>query len=127
MYKLGLNVFVAHALVGLIWGAWHIPYFSVFWEYSMGNMPLFVLCFFLGAVASSIVYGEIRIITGSVWPAFLMHAVSNIFNNTLILNGFVRLESGKELLVSPGIEGVLGILFMASVGVVMVANRLRKS
>lgn len=122
MYGLGLNVFTAHALVGLVWGAWHIPYFSVFWGNSMGNMPLFVLCFFLGAVAHSVVYGEIRIITGSVWPAFLMHAAANIFINTLVLQGFARIADGLELIFSPGIEGVLGILFMAAVGVAI--NRL---
>jgi membrane protease YdiL (CAAX protease family) len=117
VYKLGLNAFAAHAVVGVIWGGWHIPYFSVFWSHSMQNMPLFVLCFFLGAIASSIVYGEIRIQTDSVWPAFLMHAVSNAVNNTLLLQGFIKIASGKELLVSPGIEGILGIVFLALVGV----------
>ena len=117
VYKFGLNAFVAHAVVGIIWGAWHIPYFSVFWSHSMQNMSLFVLCFFLGAIVNSIVYGEIRILTDSVWPAFLMHAVSNTVNNTLVLQGFVKMASGKELLVSPGIEGILGIVFLTLVGV----------
>jgi membrane protease YdiL (CAAX protease family) len=123
VYKLELNAFVAHAVVGIIWGAWHIPYFSLFWSHSMQNLPLFVLCFFLGAVVNSIVYGEIRMQTDSVWPAFLMHAVSNAVNNPLIQQGFVKMASGKELLVSPGIEGILGIIFLALVGVGL--HRLR--
>jgi membrane protease YdiL (CAAX protease family) len=117
VYKLGWNAFLAHAVVGIIWGAWHIPYFSVFWSHSMQNVPLFVLCFFLGTIAISIVYGEIRQQTDSVWPAFLMHAVSNAVNNTLVLQGFIKITSGKELLVSPGVEGILGIIFLTSVGV----------
>jgi membrane protease YdiL (CAAX protease family) len=40
VYKLKWNAFVAHAVVGIIWGAWHIPYFSVFWSHSMQNVPL---------------------------------------------------------------------------------------
>ena len=76
------------------------------------------LCyFFLGAIAHSIVYGEIRMQTDSVWPAFLMHAVSNAVINTLLLQGFVKMASGKELLVSPGIEGILGIVFFTLTGV----------
>jgi membrane protease YdiL (CAAX protease family) len=117
VYRFGLNAFVAHAVVGVIWGAWHIPYFSVFWSHSMQNLGLFLPCFFLGAIAHSIVYGEIRMQTDSVWPAFLMHAVSNAVNNTLLLQGFVKMASGKELLVSLGIEGFLGIIFFALVGV----------
>lgn len=117
VYQFELNAFVAHAVVGVLWGAWHIPYFLTFWSHSMQNVPLFVLCFFLGAIANSIVYGEIRMQTDSVWPAFLMHAVSNAVNNTLLLEGFVKMASGKELLVSPGIEGILGIVFLTLTGV----------
>jgi membrane protease YdiL (CAAX protease family) len=125
VYQLRLNAFVAHAVVGIIWGGWHIPYFSVFWSHSMQNIPLFVLCFFLGAIAHSIVYGEIRMQTDSVWPAFLMHAVSNAVNNTLVLQGFIKIASGKELLASPGIEGILGIVFLTLIGVGI--HRLRRN
>ncbi len=124
VYKLGLNVFVAHAIVGVLWGAWHIPYFSTFWSHSMQNVPLF-LCFFVGAIVSSIIYGEIRMQTDSVWPAFLMHAISNAVNNTLLLQGFVKITSGKELLVSPGIEGILGIVFLTLLGIGIYSLRRR--
>lgn len=119
VYGLGLNAFAAHAIVGLIWGGWHIPYFSVFWGHAMEQLPRFVLFFFLGAITHSIVYGEIRMQTGSVWPAFLMHAVSNAVNNTLLAGGFVAIASDKMLVASPGIEGLLGILFFAVSGVAL--------
>jgi membrane protease YdiL (CAAX protease family) len=127
VYTLGWHALVAHAVVGVIWGGWHIPYFTVFWGHAMQNVPLFVLCFFLGAIAHSIVYGEIRMRTGSVWPAFLMHAVSNAVNNTLLLGGFITIAEGKALLVSPGIEGVLSIGFFALVGVGLYVLREKKA
>ena len=73
----------------------------------MQNVGLFVLWLFLGTIANSIVCGEVRMQTDSVWPAFLMHAVSNVVNNTLLLRGSVKMASGKELLTSLGIEGIL--------------------
>ena len=93
----------------------------------MQNVGLFVLCFFLGAIANSIVYGEIRMQTDSVWPAFLMHAVSNAVNNTLLLQGFVKMASGKELLVSLGIGGILGIVFFTLAGAGMHLMRRRRT
>ena len=117
LYTLGLNSFLAHALVGLVWGAWHLPYLSVFWGHAMDNLALFLPLFFLGAIAASIVYGEIRILTNSVWPAVLMHSVGNILLNTLIGEGFVQLASGKEMIFSPGVESVLSIALMACIGV----------
>jgi membrane protease YdiL (CAAX protease family) len=127
VYSFGLNAFVAHAVVGVIWGVWHGPYFSVFWSHSMQNMGLFLLCFFLGAIANSVVYGEIRMQTDSVWPAFLMHTVSNAVNNTLLLQGFVEMASGRELLVSLGIEGLLSIIFFTVVGVGIHLIRKRRT
>ena len=59
MYTLALNVFVAHLLVGLIWGAWHLPYLRVITPYTMENLATLVPRFLLngarlGAVAGGI-------------------------------------------------------------------------
>jgi len=55
-----------------------------------------------------------------------MHAVSNAVNNPLVQQGFVKMASGKELLVSPGIEGILGIIFLALVGVGLRRLRMKR-
>lgn len=74
----------ALVLVGLIWAAWHMPMiFLTPLYHSVGNR-LIVLPLFVGTiVAASFVFGYLRILTGSVWPASLAHSVHNVAWSTL--------------------------------------------
>jgi len=63
-----------------------------------------------------VVYGEIRLATASVLPAWVMHSIGNAIGNSLLLSGFIQLKPGWELLVSPGAEGVVGIVLMITIG-----------
>jgi membrane protease YdiL (CAAX protease family) len=31
VYSLNMNIWLSHAIVGMIWGAWHLPFVFVFW------------------------------------------------------------------------------------------------
>jgi hypothetical protein len=73
--------------------------------------------FLAGAIAASIVYGEIRIATDSVWPAWLMHTVGGVFVGALMLHGLFRISSGMEFLVAPVAEGGLMIVLLTLTGV----------
>jgi membrane protease YdiL (CAAX protease family) len=117
MVTLALNVFVAHLLVGLIWGVWHLPYLRVITPYTMENLATLVPRFLLGTMAVSIVYGEIRILTDSVWPAVLMQTAGGVFIGALVLNDFTQVASGTEFLFAPVLEGGLIIVFFALIGV----------
>jgi len=117
VYSLNMNIWLAHAVVGLVWGAWHIPFVMVLWPYLTANMlwyfgPLLLV----GTISQSVVYGEIRLATASVLPAWVMHTIGNAIGNTLILSGFLQLSSGKELWFSPGAESVISIILMFAVG-----------
>lgn len=122
LYSLPLNTFVAHTVVGLIWAAWHLPYYYIF----LGStevqtatalgLSTFIPMVFAGAIVGSIAYGEIRRRTNSVWPAVLMHTVGNAFVNTLILLGIYRITDGMGILVAPGV-GLLEIALFALLGV----------
>lgn len=117
MNTLGLNDFVAHAVVGLIWGAWHLPYFLFVTSYLTESPETLIPRFLLGTISVSIVYGEIRILTNSVWPAVLMHTVGGACVGTLFLYGLFEIRTGTEFLVSPGVEGVLSIVLFTLIGV----------
>jgi hypothetical protein len=78
----------------------------------------------LGAVAASIVYGEIRLQTDSVWPAWLMHTVGAVFVGGPMAYGLYRISSGMEFLFAPVFEGGLMIVLFTVVGVGL--HRLRK-
>jgi membrane protease YdiL (CAAX protease family) len=117
MYTLALNVFLAHLLVGLIWGVWHLPYFSFVTSYTSENLATLVPRFLVGTMAVSIVYGEIRLLTDSVWPAVLMQTAGGAFIGALVLNDLAQLASGTEFLFAPVLEGGLIIVLFTLIGV----------
>ena len=118
MYALNINIWLAHTIIGLIWGAWHLPFVYAFWPYLTPNMMwYFVPLLLLGTISQSVVYGEIRLATDSVWPAWVMHTIGNAIGNGLILSAVVQLTSGQqEVWSSLGAEGVISIILMFTVG-----------
>ena len=117
MNAFGANVWLSHAIVGMVWGAWHLPFVFVFWPYLTPDMLwYFIPLLLVGTFSQSVVYGEIRLATGSVLPAWVMHTIGNGIGNTLLLSGFIRLGPGRELWFSPGAEGLISIILMFAVG-----------
>lgn len=125
VYSLNLNPWVSHALVGLVWGLWHLPFVFVFWSYLTPKMLwYFVPLLLLGTISQSVVYGEIRLATDSVWPAWLMHTIGNTLGTALIFTGFIQLNKGKVVWFTPGAEGVISILLFFIMGYLL--HQLRK-
>jgi membrane protease YdiL (CAAX protease family) len=117
VYALNMNTWLSHAIVGVVWGAWHVPFVLVLWPYLTPAMLwAFVPLLLVGAICQSVVYGEIRLAIGSVWPAWMMHTIGNAFGNTLLLSGFIQLRPGRELVFSPGAEGIISIVLMFATG-----------
>lgn len=125
MYSLGLNDFLAHAIVAVIWASWHLPYIGALSEYTTEGLGAYLPRFYLGCFAFAIVYGEIRMRTNSVWPAVGMHWCGNSIANPLVA-GFVVLEPGMEALGSPGVDGLWPIVFFMCLGVGLYIARKRK-
>jgi len=117
VYSLHMNIWLSHAIVGTVWGAWHLPFVFVFWPYLTPHMLwTFVPLLLVGTFSQSVAYGEIRLATASVLPAWVMHTIGNTIGNTLLLSSFIQLGPGSELWVSPGVEGVISIALMFAVG-----------
>jgi membrane protease YdiL (CAAX protease family) len=126
MYKLGLNVFLAHVLVGLIWGVWHLPYLRVITPYTAESLATLIPRFLLGTMAASIVYGEIRLLTDSVWPSVLMQTAGGAFIGATVMSDLISISSGTEFLVLPVLEGLLTIVLFTLIGVgIYVVRRKR--
>ncbi len=126
MYSLGINVYVAHALVAVVWASWHLPFIRELSTYTTEGLATYIPRFYLGAFAFSIVYGEIRMITRTFWPAVLMHWVGNSIANPLVA-GFVLFSAGKEYLGSVGVDGLFMIAFFGLLGVAINRWRSRKT
>jgi len=117
LYSLNMNIWLSHAIVGLIWGAWHLPFVYVFWTYLTPEMLwYFIPMFSVGIISQSVVYGEIRLATGSVLPAWVMHTIGSAIANALLLSSFIQFDQGWELLISPGAEGAVSIVLMFAIG-----------
>ena len=121
---LKINPFLGYLLTGLIWAGWHLPYWFYFLDrdellsHTSLSLPAFVVLGFILLPLHAIVYGELRLLSGSVWPVWLLHNIANALSLTLLTGGFVVLDEGVlGAFLSPGTEGVLFTLLMAGVGV----------
>ena len=126
MYSLGINTYLAHALVALVWASWHLPFINELSTYTTEGLTTYLPRFYLGAFSFSIVYGEIRMITATFWPAVLMHWVGNAIANPLV-SGFVLLTVGKEYLGSIGVDGLFMIALFGLLGILINRWRLRNN
>lgn len=69
----------ALAVSGLVHAAWHLPLILLTPLYHAGGNRLLVLPLFTGTIVAAGFYlGDLRLATGSVWPAALAHAVHNV-------------------------------------------------
>ena len=107
----------ALVLVGLIWAAWHMPLIFLTPLYHSAGNRLIVLPLFVGTiVAASFVFGYLRILTGSVWPASLGHSVHNVAWSTL---GALTATS-SPVVVNEYLAGDNGILILIATAIVAV-------
>jgi membrane protease YdiL (CAAX protease family) len=64
---------------GSIWAVWHYP-LLLFADYNAGTKPAFGLtCFTLMVIADAYILGWLRLKSGSLWPAAILHASHNLF------------------------------------------------
>jgi hypothetical protein len=130
VYSLGLNDYAGHILVGLVWGAWHIPYYlfyldrAILQDFTTLSLGAFILMSIVVMIAWAIVYGEIRLLTGSIWPAVLMHMVEDAFLNQLFTEQRISIVPGTDWLVSP-VNGLVSIALFIALGVGL--NRYRRA
>jgi membrane protease YdiL (CAAX protease family) len=76
-------------IVGILWFIHHLP--VILWADYRGRGPLWlgVLCFGIEIVSSSFIAAWMRLKSGSVWTAVLLHAMHNIFVQG-VFDGMIR-------------------------------------
>ena len=130
---LKLHPFANAILTGFIWAGWHIPYYLYFLSrlelqsYTKLGAPTLILLAFLVLPFQALAYGELRLVSKTVWTTWLLHNVANAISLPLLANGFVSLRGGSAgVLLSPGTEGVLYALLMGLVGFGLYRYRMGK-
>jgi membrane protease YdiL (CAAX protease family) len=131
---LKLHPFASSILTGFIWAAWHIPYYLYFLDRSILqahtslSLPVFILVAFLLLPFHALAYGELRLLSKSVWTVWLLHNIANAISLPLISDGFVTLNAGfAGVLLSPGTEGIVHSLLMGLIGLGLYQYRMRKN
>ena len=81
---LGHRPLLAAVSTGLIWGVWHYP--INLRGYNYPDQPILGLFVFpVGAILLSIIFGWLRLRTGSVWSASLAHSATNAIGGSLTM------------------------------------------
>jgi uncharacterized protein len=108
---------------GLIWGLWHAP-LIVAGQYAAGSSPVLSALIFLVAVtAVGVVFARLRLATGSVWPAVLLHASWN----AVIQSAFDQVTTGANATLWVGESGVLVALVLVGAAIIAARRPLHAS
>lgn len=125
-----LTPLLSALLTGLIWAGWHVPYYLYYLDrttltgHTPLSLPVFILLSFLVLPFHALAYGELRLLSGSVWPAWLMHNTANAISLSLISGSFLTLNpSFSGVLLSPSTEGLLSSLLMGLIGLGLYRRR----
>ncbi len=118
----GLPDMLNHLLTGAVWATWHIPYWlflldrATYQDFTAVSIAVFLPLSILNIIASAILYGEVRLLTGSTIAAVVMHSASNAVILALLLEDFVVVNPAAEIWCTPGGVGIVGIVLVALAG-----------
>ena len=104
---------------GLIWGAWHVPLFL--WGGFVEGVPPLLATALLIVMPPSLGYvlARMRLETGGVWPAIVLHAAWNVAMQA----GFQPLATGASSQVWVGENGVITALVLVAAAVIYSRGR----
>ena len=104
-----------HAIVGVTWTLWHVPFIVATPTDIEQSVWLFAPLFACGMMGMAFILGETRLRTRSVWPAVYAHGIGNALGYALLGEGvFVRID---VLWFAPRPEGIVMIVVLGLVAI----------
>ncbi|MBI3169166.1 MAG: CPBP family intramembrane metalloprotease [Chloroflexi bacterium] len=107
-----------HLIVGILWMSWHLPYYYYYLDRTIlensitTSIPVFIVLGYLIMMPTSILFGELRLLSKSTWTVFLLHNAINALSTPLLINGFIKVNGPLGFVFTPTNEGgVVSILF----------------
>ncbi|MFG1944723.1 CPBP family intramembrane glutamic endopeptidase [Nonomuraea sp. NPDC048826] len=102
-------------LSGLIWGLWHAPLTLLGYNYP--NLGAGAALYFTGfCVVAGVVFGWLRLRSGSVWPAVVAHGALNAIAGFVLVLGDAAEPPNLAL---AGLTGIVGWVLLAVCGAVL--------
>lgn len=130
--RTGLSRLTGHLLTGAIWTLWHLPYWFVLLspeEIAAATGLSVPVLFGFGAISlllQSVLYGELRLRSGSIWPGYLLHTLSNLIGYGLPAVGMIRAAGIVGPVLTPETHGLFYSLAFLVLGLMLLRrNRAR--
>ncbi|MDR8413906.1 CPBP family intramembrane metalloprotease [Nonomuraea sp. 3-1Str] len=102
-------------LSGVVWGLWHAPLTLLGYNYA--RLGPWAALYFVGfCVAAGVVFGWLRLRSGSVWPAVVAHGSVNAVTGVVVLLGDAAAPPDP---VVAGLTGLVGWAVLAVTGVAL--------
>jgi len=122
-----------HLIVGILWWSWHLPYYYYFLDRAQLNAYLgtnslgfFLFLALIEMFPTAILFGELRLLSKSVWTVFILHELINALSMPLILNGFIKLNGAMGIIFSPGNDGIITSILLGAAGLMLYQYRMRR-
>lgn len=121
-----------HLIVGVLWFSWHLPYYYYFLDRAVlesaitTSIPVFLAIGFFVMFPTAILFGELRLISKSVWPVFLLHNTINALSMPLLINGFIKVHGPLGVIFSPTNEGIFVSILFGAAGWMLYQYRMKK-
>lgn len=121
-----------HFIVSILWMSWHLPYYYYFLDREVLNsaistsLPVFILTGYLVMFPTAVLFGELRLMSKSVWTVFLLHCVVNALSMPLLINGFIKLNGPAGIILTPTNEGIFTSILLGAAGWMLYQYRMKQ-
>ncbi len=106
-------------IVGVIWSLWHFPPI-VRGDYGSGEpLPFMLMCFTLMLLGMNIAITWLRLSSGSIWPAVIMHGTHNVVIQSVWTPLTTQTESASRVTGEFGVGLAITALVTGSVFIVL--------
>jgi membrane protease YdiL (CAAX protease family) len=129
----GVHPMVNHIIVSVLWTCWHLPYYYYYLDRAQlesaitTSIPVFIALAFFVQIPTSILFGELRLISKSTWTVFLLHQVINAVSMPLLMNGFIEVKGPLAPVFTPTNEGLIVSILFGVVGVLLYQHRVKSN
>jgi hypothetical protein len=92
------------------------------------SVPAFILLAFFVLPFQALAYGELRLVSKTVWTTWLLHNIANAISLPLLSYAYVTVARGTSgVILSPGSAGILYSLLMGVVGYILYRYRMSRN
>ncbi|MBK7320634.1 CPBP family intramembrane glutamic endopeptidase [Candidatus Villigracilis affinis] len=121
-----------HFIVSLLWMTWHLPYYYYYLDRALlesaltTSIPVFLITGYIVMFPTSILFGELRLLSKSVWPVFILHNIINALSMPLLMNGFIKVNGPLGFVFTPTNEGIITSILLGVAGWMLYQYRMKK-